>query len=28
MVEKKCIAVALDSELVEVDAEMARIRSN
>ena len=28
MVEKKCIAVALDSELAEVDAEMARIRSN
>mgnify|MGYP003395063371 CR=1 FL=1 len=27
MVDKKCIAVALDSELVEVDAEMARIRS-
>ena len=28
MVEKKCIAIALDSELVEVDAEMTRIRSN
>ena len=28
MVEKKCIAVALDSELVEVDADMTRIRSN
>lgn len=28
MVEKKCIAVELDSELAEVDANMARIRSN
>ena len=28
MVEKKCIAVALDSGLVEVDADMTRIRSN
>ena len=28
MVDKKCIAVALDSELVDVDAEMTRIRSN
>ena len=28
MVEKKCIAVPLDSELADVDAEMAKIRSN
>ena len=28
MVDKKCIDVHLDSELVEVDAEMAKIRSN
>ena len=28
MVEKKCIAVQLDTELVEADAEMAKIRAN
>lgn len=28
MVEKKCIAVPLDSELADVDADMAKIRSN
>jgi hypothetical protein len=28
MIDKKCVAVPLDTELVEADAEIARIRAN